>query len=213
VLLWQESVSASPDSRRESLALACASGLLLGSAVLMKNEGAVAALLWCVVGVGAPALRDRARRRLGLACALSVLPFAAAFVAFKRFVPVNELVAGGGLSFVTLERAGVVAHRFVLASADVFRFRAVFLVVSALGVAAWLARRAARENDLVQLRSVLVFVWLTLAAYFCVYLITPQDLRWHLATSVDRLFLQLYPCATLAFVMLLARRGRDAEIP
>jgi hypothetical protein len=34
---------------------------------------------------------------------------------------------------------------------------------------------------------------LMLAGYFAVYVITPNDLSWHLATSLDRLFVQIWP--------------------
>jgi hypothetical protein len=35
---------------------------------------------------------------------------------------------------------------------------------------------------------------LTLAGYFAIYVITPYDLYWHLRFSLNRLFLQLWPC-------------------
>jgi hypothetical protein len=38
-----------------------------------------------------------------------------------------------------------------------------------------------------------------LFAYFATYIITPHDLDWHLAFSLDRILLHLYP--TLLFVL------------
>lgn len=61
---------------------------------------------------------------------------------------------------------------------------------------------------------------LMMAGYFGVYLITPQDLRWHLLTSLNRLFIQLWPCAVfLCFMLvrtpeqvLMLTDKKDAEI-
>jgi hypothetical protein len=44
---------------------------------------------------------------------------------------------------------------------------------------------------------------LTLAGYGLAYVTTPQDLAWHLRTSVDRLLLQLWPSAVFLFFLLL----------
>jgi hypothetical protein len=41
-----------------------------------------------------------------------------------------------------------------------------------------------------------------LTGYFFVYVVTPLDLYWHLVTSLNRLFLQLWPGAI--FVAFLA---------
>ena len=43
---------------------------------------------------------------------------------------------------------------------------------------------------------------LVLLAYYSIYIITPNDLEWHLETSFDRLFHQLYPA--LMYTMLLS---------
>jgi hypothetical protein len=44
---------------------------------------------------------------------------------------------------------------------------------------------------------------LTLAGYAFVYLTTPQDLAWHLRTSLHRLLLQLWPSALFVFFLLV----------
>ena len=40
------------------------------------------------------------------------------------------------------------------------------------------------------------------AGYFFVYVLTPLDLGYHLATSLNRLFLQLWPSAIFLFFMI-----------
>jgi small-conductance mechanosensitive channel len=44
---------------------------------------------------------------------------------------------------------------------------------------------------------------LMLAGYFGIYLITPHDLRWHLLTSLNRLFIQLWPSAVFLCFMVV----------
>jgi hypothetical protein len=53
-------------------------------------------------------------------------------------------------------------------------------------------------------------VWISSAAiggmflsYLGVYVITPLDLGWHLATSFERVLLQIWPCFILLFCRLL----------
>ncbi|MDE2205232.1 MAG: hypothetical protein KGK12_01170 [Armatimonadetes bacterium] len=46
-----------------------------------------------------------------------------------------------------------------------------------------------------------------LVAYTCVYIITPHDLRWQLASSVDRLLAQVMPCAVVAAVIAIGGAG------
>lgn len=43
------------------------------------------------------------------------------------------------------------------------------------------------------------------AAYCGVYLITPYDLRWHLDTSLDRLYTQVWPSFLFVAFLILAR--------
>jgi hypothetical protein len=43
-----------------------------------------------------------------------------------------------------------------------------------------------------------------LAGYYCIYLITPYDLTWHLRTSLNRLFIQLWPSVVFLFFVAIA---------
>jgi hypothetical protein len=43
----------------------------------------------------------------------------------------------------------------------------------------------------------------TLAGYFAIYVITPYDLYWHLRFSLNRLFLQLWPCTIFLLFMAI----------
>ncbi len=44
-------------------------------------------------------------------------------------------------------------------------------------------------------------LFLMLAGYFMIYLMTPYDLQWHLATSLRRLFIQLWPLALFVYFL------------
>ena len=53
--------------------------------------------------------------------------------------------------------------------------------------------------------TVLAVVFFVLCGFFCVYVVTPHDLHWHLRTALHRLLLQVWP-ATLLMVFLLVRK-------
>ena len=55
------------------------------------------------------------------------------------------------------------------------------------------------RTGLLQACAILI---LMTAGYFFVYVTTPQELSWHLATSLNRLFLQLWPGVILLFFMI-----------
>jgi hypothetical protein len=55
-------------------------------------------------------------------------------------------------------------------------------------------------------RYSMVSLALTLAGYFAIYVITPNNLYWHLRFSLNRLFLQLWPSAILLFFLLVGRQ-------
>jgi hypothetical protein len=62
-------------------------------------------------------------------------------------------------------------------------------------------RRKAENSSALQQSTLTLF--LTLAGYFAIYLITPRDLYWHLRFSLNRLFLQLWPSAIFLFFLYI----------
>ena len=60
-----------------------------------------------------------------------------------------------------------------------------------------------RENT--AFRSSVLALALTLCGYFAVYVITPNDLYWHLRFSLNRLFLQVWPATIFLFFLSLNR--------
>ena len=58
--------------------------------------------------------------------------------------------------------------------------------------------------------SLRIAVWtltLTLAGYFAIYVITPNELYWHLRFSLNRLFLQLWPSVIFLFFSSVSFRS------
>jgi hypothetical protein len=51
------------------------------------------------------------------------------------------------------------------------------------------------------IRTSVLALGLTLAGYFAVYVITPYDIHWHLRSSLNRLFLQVWPSAIFLFFL------------
>lgn len=54
-------------------------------------------------------------------------------------------------------------------------------------------------------------IFLTFGCYYIIYVITPNDLHWHLSTSFDRLLHQVFPA--LLYSILLAYNNRKAVLP
>ena len=52
-------------------------------------------------------------------------------------------------------------------------------------------------------------ILLMLGGYFYIYIITPQDLEWHMRTSLDRILMHLYPLTLLSINLLLGRKDID----
>jgi hypothetical protein len=50
-----------------------------------------------------------------------------------------------------------------------------------------------------------LMVLLMLTGYYCVYLITPFELVWHIKSSLQRLYIQLFP--SVLFIFFLAING------
>jgi hypothetical protein len=186
--------------------LAALAGLLTALAAWTKNEG----LLFLVATVGVRGW-EAVRRRPGwravrveaaafLAGALPVLAVLAYFKA--RLAPVNDLVAGQGRD-ATLARLADPGRYLEIALAFL---REVWLVgpgaVVVLALYALLLGRAPRPAAWAGHGRTLLAVMLV--GYFGVYLTTPNDLPTHLATSLDRLLVQLWPLALLAFFLAVA---------
>jgi hypothetical protein len=197
-----------------NLRLPLLAGLLAGMAAWTKNEGqlflvatVLARLLTAVRRRHVPGAWGAVLRELA-AFALGLLPLLAVLVYFKlRLAPVNDLVAGQGWAatgarLASPQRYGLVAAYFLWA---LWCLGPGAVVV--LAGYFWLLGPAPHQPGRCRTGHTAVLLALMLAGYALVYLATPNDLAWHLASSVHRLFMQLWPAALLAFFLAAAAPG------
>ena len=200
-------------------------GLLAGMAAWTKNEGLLflAVLLVAhVVSVLRRADRSREWGRL-VAFGAGMLPMLLLVTAFKVFLaPPTDLVAGQSLETVIARLADPsrylqVATAFAKELLDRGKWNILPVVLPfyglLLGVQARGGTAPGREPDGAGSRQRLATTWgalaLMAAGLFVVFLLTPRDLAWHLRTTVDRVFLELWPSMLLATFLTIAPPDSD----
>lgn len=169
-------------------------GLLTGLAGWAKNEGIPAIIGFSLVWLIIARMSDGGafkRYIFGLSFPLLVI------VLFKFFLaPSNDLLSAQGSSFDNLldaERYIIILQMsgrmlWNLAGTPFPLIGLIILMVLVMG------RSAARIAGTWTLGIVIAF---QIAVYFSIFLLTPNDLTWHLNTSLDRLFLHVLPLAFL----------------
>lgn len=173
-------------------------GALLGCAIWTKNEGVILTAVFCVFYFRELFLGGRVKQFLtGFSMPLLAL------LLFKwAYAPQNDLV--GGLNSDTM---GYLQ--------DTARYKQVFTAFSdniergfpylKKGLLVYLLLCLLRRQW--PARDMLMIICCA-AVYFMVYIVSPQNLEWHLNTSADRLLLQLMPA--MVFVMCEYIAGKPA---
>lgn len=164
---------------------------------LIKNEGAVLAILVGVVAVGTVVLRDR-RMPWGLlaAFAVSMLPLLAWKLAVAGADLGNDL-AQSDLKGQLLARLPELAPSVLILKA---LLRSAVWVPLVLLLVLW-----ARTWRVSAARAGLAVAAAYFGVLFAVYLSTPHDLAWHLATSAKRVALPVQLLLMYAVLVLLDR--------
>jgi hypothetical protein len=187
--------------RSETAALVrCAVYLTLG--VLAKNEGLAIATV--VAAVGAAFMQRSGERRPARFLPL-VLPFVALapWWIFVGMLDVRDPAAAPSLLIALPERMPVVVRHFATLVGSVPWLPLPFIGV--VGMAA-----AVRRGD-----DALTAGWLALASYFLVvcaiYLLTPHNLEWLLATSQQRVLSVFVP--SLIYLAVASCQVRPLESP
>lgn len=162
---------------------------------LIKNEGAVLAILVGVVAVGTALLRDR-RMPWGLlaAFAVSMLPLLAWKLAVAGADLGNDL-AQSDLKGQLLARLPELAPSVLILKA---LLRSAVWVPLVLLLVLW-----ARTWRVSAARAGLAVAAAYFGVLFAVYLSTPHDLAWHLATSAKRVALPVQLLLMYAVLVLL----------
>ena len=181
-------------------------GLCASLAAWTKNEGMLFIVALVVARVVTAAFRKGGRPVLselwqigrGAAPVLAVLAF------FKIvYAPPSGLLSRQSASellakLIDLSRYREIAESFFSQVAWFGQGMTIAMVVILVLVGTnWKTLRHSRTINLGTILAVMM------AGYFFAYVITPENLTWHLSTSVARLMLQLWPTAILAFCLVV----------
>lgn len=198
-------------------------GLFAGFAAWTKNEGVLFCALFLSVRPVATLLSAGPKRGVKefLELAAGASPALIVLLIFKAAVaPGSDLLAGqspGGImeKLGDMGRYGTILISYLKTGLTFTQgipdVRAPFQPNPAIpGIALLLVYHglAGREVNPQDLRGIVtgwVLVFLALAGYFFVLVVTPHDLKWHLLTSLNRLLLQLWPLAI--FLVFMSARG------
>jgi Dolichyl-phosphate-mannose-protein mannosyltransferase len=199
--------------------LSVLAGLILGCALWTKNEAWVfAAAVLTVWGVA-----WLARRRRLLA------GFVGGFVPFLLLVVFFRLRLGVSTEYIDAQRTGqarahlfdwdryqTIGKWFVRQSLEFGQWKFAVPVVLLL-YALWTGVAGTRETRRTAGR-IAVCLCLTLLGYFYVYLTGPYELNWWLKSSLDRLFMQLWPSVLFCVFLVLgpdhsAHPAQEQSIP
>ncbi|MBZ5608767.1 MAG: glycosyltransferase family 39 protein [Acidobacteriia bacterium] len=181
-------------------------GLTAGLAAWTKNEG----LLFVVAVVAARAFaifrfgnRTALARQLGALAAGLAFPLAILTFFKLRFAPPNDLTSKNPAEIIAhvtdFGRWVTVVVGFVKAALSLGSF--LIPIVLVLALYWYLVRFHVEERDRLPLATAAVALGVMFLGDFAVYILLSNDVNWQVNTSVDRVFLQLWPAGLLAFFL------------
>jgi uncharacterized membrane protein len=182
-------------------------GLMAGFAAWTKNEGQLFACVF-LLSLAGVRWRDKGlricAREVGLVIA-GMIPVIVAVACFKIYIaPSGDLFAGNSMLLKAADW-----HRYWMIFRwyfkEFFVFGDWFLIPGTILILAfgWLigSHRGPEQGSAATISAMTLA--LTATGYFAIFVITPNDLRWHLWSSLNRLFLQLWPSGLFLFFMLV----------
>ncbi len=193
---------------------ATTAGLFLGTMPWIKNEGIPLLFLFAGLHFLAELKRKSWREHLGftLRLAFSAMVFLVALILFKtNWPPTNDLIANGKDSFFDYLSSGdrwrtvLGAYKAELNPANqLSRSRwAAALLVTVILLLDGLRRRFWRLDPT---SAFLMFAsFLSIGGWIVVYVVTPQEIHWHMSTSMNRLILQILPLCLVSGVLLCTK--------
>jgi hypothetical protein len=195
----------STERSRRTLALA---GVFASFAAWTKNEGLLFLLVLTVCVFLLPALREGWKRGLAAAApfALSALPVLLVTLGFKLlFAPTPDRLLRQSAEQLVQRAAdagrwGAIAKAFAL---EVWTFGQPWSHLLLLAILAVALRFRLEPRLATGVATAALALALVLGGYYAVYLFTPENLAWHLETSLSRLYGQLWPSFLLVFFMAL----------
>jgi hypothetical protein len=185
-------------------------GLSAGAAMWTKNEGVLFFVCAIACQIATAPLSGagwrEARRRIGEFVA-GASPFVIATFVLRSMALPNDLLAGQSLAMSWGRFATPARHAEILGY-GVTLLRTQPDTLGVIGLAGYLVLRGARPDLRAGLLALSTLV-LTACGYYVIYVVTPNELSWHLDTSADRLAVQLWP--SLVFTALLLTRDEQSS--
>jgi len=217
LLIYAETLNGLTNTNVQHRGLYALAGFSAGCAALTKNEGLHFLLVFVAAWFLQVLLRRKPRQefRKGLVF-LAAAGFLLVPLGFhKASAPTNELIGTqntGSLSKIIQASR----HEAILASfaENISDPKSLSLMVRA-PTSRWhlfcgllflllvgIDEKRLRKTSTSFVWSIAFFLWL---GYYFIYLTTPSDLKWHLATSMERLQVQTFPLILLAIGLSLRR--------
>ena len=189
------------------------SGLAAGFAAWTKNEGLLF-LLSAVIGQALTSLLDAhsagpgSLRRMTAFCA-GTAPMLALILWYKHLTPPVDLFASPAsmiAKVTTILRYWSVLQWF---GKEVLRFGDWWIIPLTLVLLAvyFFSDHQQAGAPEASRRASIWTLGISLAGYFVIYVITPNELYWHLRFSLNRLFLALWPAALFLFFSSVSLRS------
>src|SRR5579864_2292513 len=216
--LYQQRSAQIPDASPTGLLVLA--GAAAGFSVWAKNEGLLFLFAFLASQIASVAWRRRppssnsllsSVRELAMLL-LAIAPFLLLIAWFKHFLaPPGDLFSDSETMIHKILTPGRYWTILQWYAKEFFRFGSWLVPTTVLFVAFSLLSPSSgirRRNT--AFRSSVLTLALTLSGYFAVYVITPNDLYWHLRFSLNRLFLQLWP--TVIFLFFLFVSGQAEPI-
>ena len=194
--------------QEKRLVLIAFAGLTAGLAAWTKNEG----ILFLVVsGMIIIIAEFRIRSLQGLYAYFVGLLFPLAILLYFKLqlAPANEFLNGGN-SKIIQNLMDISRHQMIFSS-----FKNLFLysggwnnigILLILCIYYLVFHSRIKDNPPAIFIGFAIFVC-QIIGYYVFYLISPYDLEWHLNTSLDRLFIHVYP--TIVFITLIASQSPE----
>ena len=152
-------------------------------------------------------------KQLGTLAAGLAFPLAVTAYFKIRFAPPNDLTSTRPVDVIAhatdfgrwvtvLQSFGKEAFLFGQMAVEGEVVRGFLIPISLVLLLYWfLVRFRVEEQNRSAVATAAIAVGLMLAGDFAVYMLLPNDVNWQLTTSLDRIFLQLWPAGLLAFFL------------
>jgi len=173
-----------------------------------KNEGLLMILIILIARsiIVIPAEGWKTYKKEALYFITGLLPVLTMIIYFKmQLAPVNDLFIGQNLHSIVLKltdpsRYGLILSYYVklgwLFTKSIINPFTVLLFMILAGI-------NVEKRDKINTNASILAIVFMLGAYFTMYLVTPHDLNWHLNSSLNRLFMQLWPSFIFTCFMMI----------